>query len=586
MTTHTTVVRDGGRKQLLAGMPVTEHRLELAGVSTAVLDGGAGAPVVLLHGPLGNASHWMRVIPALTSHHRVVVPDLPGHGASIVEGPLTSESVMAWLDALIERTCASPPALVGQALGGAIAARFASAHGERLRSLVLADTLGLAPFQPAREFELALGDFLSRPDSRSYRELWKVCAHDLDGLRQAVGERWSAFESYNIDRAGTPSVMAAVDALMKSFGLPAIPDAVLREIIVPTTFDLGAVRPGDAPGGRRGRERPSRMAAARHRGRQRRPAHGTTGGVRGRARGRARGKPLAVEAGARREGMRWRRSRVLIVGAGVDGAVMRRCAAPGRDGRAHRRGARLRGGRAAWHGHGHPTQRRPRAGKHRRRRGPPHRPRKPPARISPPRHGGPGADRADLTRLWLTPQQPYFAVHRRSIHEALLEALGDQRIEYRSTRSSWARCTERRPAGHSPSWPARAGARRRSISSSAPTASARSCARQCGRPCRRASWVVDLAMRCPARAGRPRGAGDSLRAGRGLPVSPDRRRTGLRLRGLQADRRRTAARGPRPGGRGAIRWVRRAERTPSKRSRRCQTRRSTSVRSRRSRTSC
>ncbi len=41
--------------------------------------------------------------------------------------------------------------------------------------------------------------------------------------------------------------------------------------------------------------------------------------------------------------------------------------------------------------------------------------------------------RADLTRLWLTPQQPYFAVHRRSIHEALLEALGDQRIEYRST---------------------------------------------------------------------------------------------------------------------------------------------------------
>jgi 2-polyprenyl-6-methoxyphenol hydroxylase-like FAD-dependent oxidoreductase len=41
--------------------------------------------------------------------------------------------------------------------------------------------------------------------------------------------------------------------------------------------------------------------------------------------------------------------------------------------------------------------------------------------------------RADLTRLWLTPRQPYFAVHRRCIYEALLEALGDQRIEYRST---------------------------------------------------------------------------------------------------------------------------------------------------------
>jgi pimeloyl-ACP methyl ester carboxylesterase len=239
MTTHTIVAGDGARTQLLAGMPVTEHRLELAGVSTAVLQGGTGAPIVLLHGPLGNAAHWMRVIPALASHHRVVVPDLPGHGASTVEGPLTPETVMAWLDQLIERTCASPPALVGQTLGGAIAARFASAHGERLRSLALADTLGLVPFQPAREFGLALGDYLSRPDSRSHRELWKVCVHDLDGLRQAVGERWSTFESYDIDLAGTPSVTAAVDALMKSFGLPAIPAAVLRRITVPTTLIWG-----------------------------------------------------------------------------------------------------------------------------------------------------------------------------------------------------------------------------------------------------------------------------------------------------------------------------------------------------------
>ena len=39
---------------------------------------------------------------------------------------------------------------------------------------------------------------------------------------------------------------------------------------------------------------------------------------------------------------------------------------------------------------------------------------------------------ADLTRLWLGEQLPYFAVHRRRIYEALLEALGDQRIEFRS----------------------------------------------------------------------------------------------------------------------------------------------------------
>ena len=49
------------RERLLAGMPVTERRLELAGISTAVLEGGDGPPVVLLHGPGEYAAKWMRV---------------------------------------------------------------------------------------------------------------------------------------------------------------------------------------------------------------------------------------------------------------------------------------------------------------------------------------------------------------------------------------------------------------------------------------------------------------------------------------------------------------------------------------------
>jgi len=44
---------DDARRRLLAGAPVTERRLDLAGVSTAVLEGGDGPPVVLLHGQGG-----------------------------------------------------------------------------------------------------------------------------------------------------------------------------------------------------------------------------------------------------------------------------------------------------------------------------------------------------------------------------------------------------------------------------------------------------------------------------------------------------------------------------------------------------
>ena len=105
------ILGEGARQRLLADMPVTERRLQLAGVSTAVLEGGSGPPVVLLHGPSGYAAHWMGVIPGLVATHRVIAPDLPGHGASEVEGgPLDAGRVLEWLGALIERTCMSPPA--------------------------------------------------------------------------------------------------------------------------------------------------------------------------------------------------------------------------------------------------------------------------------------------------------------------------------------------------------------------------------------------------------------------------------------------------------------------------------------------
>jgi pimeloyl-ACP methyl ester carboxylesterase len=221
-------------------MPVVERRLQLAGVSTAVLEGGEGPPVVLLHGPGGYAAHWMRIIPGLVSSHRVVAPDLPGHGASEVShGPLDTDRVRAWLGELIERTCASPPALVGHLIGGAIAARFASVHGDRLSRLVLVDTFGLTPFQPAPEMAQALTRFLAEPTERTHTNLWRHCAFDLDGLLERMGEGWAPFEAYNLDRARTPSVAAALQMLMEQLGMPAIPPVELSRIAVPTTLIWG-----------------------------------------------------------------------------------------------------------------------------------------------------------------------------------------------------------------------------------------------------------------------------------------------------------------------------------------------------------
>jgi pimeloyl-ACP methyl ester carboxylesterase len=227
------------RERLLAGIPVMERQLDLAGISTAVLEGGDGPPIVLLHGPGEFGAKWMRVIPDLVTSHRVIAPDLPAHGASEVpDGPLDAGRVLAWLAELIDRTCPSPPALVGHVLGGAIAARFAADQGDRLSRLVLVDTLGLGRFRPAPRFALTMVGFLARPSEGSYNRFMRQCSFDLDGLRDQMGDRWDPFVSYNLDMARAPSAKVA-GRLMRQLGVPRIPPEDLARIAVPTTLIWG-----------------------------------------------------------------------------------------------------------------------------------------------------------------------------------------------------------------------------------------------------------------------------------------------------------------------------------------------------------
>lgn len=226
------------RRRLLAAIPLSQRRLPLAGVSTAVLEGGAGPPVVLMHGPGEFAAKWISVIPDLVTTHRVIVPDLPGHGTSeVTDGLLDTARVLAWLERLIDRTCMSPPAMVGHGLD--LAARFAIDHGDRLSRLVLVDTVGLELFDPAPEFAAAMDAFAAEPAEDTYDALWRRCAFDLDRLRHRMGGSWELFRAYNIERARTPSMHAALHVLMPDGAAATIPPADLAGIAVPTTLIWG-----------------------------------------------------------------------------------------------------------------------------------------------------------------------------------------------------------------------------------------------------------------------------------------------------------------------------------------------------------
>ena len=199
---HGVTAAQDARRALLTGLPVTERRLSPAGISTAVLEGGDGPPLLLLHGPGAYGASWLRVIPDLTTTHRVIAPDLPGHGtSSSPDGGLDAARMLSWLDELIEQTCATPPVVLGQLVGGAIAARFAADHADRLERLILVVPFGLAPFQPTPTFGAALTGFLTQPSERTHDELWNQCVFDLEGLQRQPESRWELIKAYNLDLA-------------------------------------------------------------------------------------------------------------------------------------------------------------------------------------------------------------------------------------------------------------------------------------------------------------------------------------------------------------------------------------------------
>lgn len=88
-----------------------------------------GTPLLLLHG--GGVAGWMwdPLRESLPPGHRVLVPDLPGHGLSATADYTSHEDAVARLAALLARE-ETPAAVVGFSLGAQLAALLAARHPE------------------------------------------------------------------------------------------------------------------------------------------------------------------------------------------------------------------------------------------------------------------------------------------------------------------------------------------------------------------------------------------------------------------------------------------------------------------------
>lgn len=125
-----------------------DHDIDVNGARTRFLRaGGAGPPVVLIHGLGASAEIWSANIGALAASHRVFVPDLPGFGKTALPPGMDfspaaySRFVRDFMTALgIGRA-----ALVGHSLGGGVALRVTLDEPGRVDRLVLASSAGLGP---------------------------------------------------------------------------------------------------------------------------------------------------------------------------------------------------------------------------------------------------------------------------------------------------------------------------------------------------------------------------------------------------------------------------------------------------------
>ncbi|MCC6008393.1 MAG: alpha/beta hydrolase [Rhodobacteraceae bacterium] len=115
----------------------------ITGCKVRVMRGGAGAPLVFLHGASG-AAKWLPFMEELSSRFEVIVPEHPGFGQSDTPEWLDSISDLAFFyHDFIDHLGLGPVHLMGTSLGGWVAAEMAVRSCEMLRSLTLVAPAGI-----------------------------------------------------------------------------------------------------------------------------------------------------------------------------------------------------------------------------------------------------------------------------------------------------------------------------------------------------------------------------------------------------------------------------------------------------------
>ena len=124
-----------------------EHQrwVTVQGRPANVVEIGEGPPLVFVHGLSGCWQNWLEQLPEFSRTHRCIAVDLPGFGQSpMPREKITISGYGRWLDALLSELDVEAAAVVGNSMGGFIAAETAIKFPHRIERLVLVSAAGLS----------------------------------------------------------------------------------------------------------------------------------------------------------------------------------------------------------------------------------------------------------------------------------------------------------------------------------------------------------------------------------------------------------------------------------------------------------
>ncbi len=132
--------------------PQQQKEAVVFGQKIKYVEAGSGPVVVLLHGLGGNSTNWVFNTPALAQKFRVIVPDQVGFGQS--DKPFINYRIgtyVDFLDKFLAELKVERATLVGNSMGGWVAALYTLKYPSKVERLVLVDAAG---FAPPKEFDL------------------------------------------------------------------------------------------------------------------------------------------------------------------------------------------------------------------------------------------------------------------------------------------------------------------------------------------------------------------------------------------------------------------------------------------------